>query len=111
MLAGLGDNEGLSPLPEEKQDILRELFDLNAERIRQDEEMAKTHIAPSEKKKLQRLEKFVNEFHKVILEVDFRSILESYQQVMKQKDATINEMTMEFANLGVIDLSKLESKS
>jgi len=29
---------------------------------------------------------------------------------MKQKDATINEMTMEFANLGVIDLSKLESK-
>jgi len=52
MLAGLGDNEGISPLPEEKQDILRELFDLNAERIRLDEEMAKTHIAPSAKKKL-----------------------------------------------------------
>lgn len=50
--------------------------------------MEKTYIVVDEKKKLQRLEKFVEEFHETILTVDFRSIFQVQQKVMLAKTAT-----------------------
>lgn len=67
-------DETRSLLSEEKQLALKEIYELNKERIRKDEEMERTHVNVDEKKKLQRLEKFVQDFHDMIVSVDFRGI-------------------------------------
>lgn len=71
-------DDSSSVLSEEKRLALKEIFELNNERIRQDIEQDKTFSKPDEKKKLKRLEKFVKEFHDVVLEVDFRNLFTIY---------------------------------
>ena len=67
-----------SPISEEKFTIIQELFSLNAERLRQEEDMQRTHVKPDDRRSLKRLEVFVNEFHEAIIEVDFVGIFEAY---------------------------------
>lgn len=47
----------------------------------------------NEKKVIERLEKFVTDFHNVIITVDFRSLFSFYQQVVKKKEETIGMIT------------------
>lgn len=82
-------DETKSMLSEEKKLAIKEIYELNNERLRQDREMEKTYIVVDEKKKLQRLEKFVEDFHDTILSVDFRSIFQMQQKVMAAKSQKI----------------------
>ena len=82
-------DETKSMLSEEKKLAIKEIYELNNERLRQDREMEKTYIVVDEKKKLQRLEKFVEDFHDTILTVDFRSIFQMQQKVMAAKSQKI----------------------
>lgn len=89
MVEDLEEYNKKSPISEEKFIFLKEIFSLNAERLRQEEEMNRTHIRPDERKTLKRLEVFVNEFHEAIIEVDFVSVFEAYQEVVTQKTERI----------------------
>jgi len=44
-------------------------------------------------KKIERLEKFVKEFHDVVITVDFRSLFSFYQEVVNKKEETIGIIT------------------
>ena len=107
MVEDLEEYNKKSPISEEKFILLKEIFSLNAERLRQEEEMNRTHIRPDERKTLKRLEVFVNEFHEAIIEVDFVSVFEAYQEVVTQKTERIEQMANHFSQLGVIELDKL----
>ena len=86
--------------------MLKELMELNEERIRMEAQMEQTYAVPDEKKTLKRLQKFVEQFHDVIETVNFRGIFKSYQEVVDKKTKTIGLMANEFAALGVIDFNK-----
>ena len=47
--------------------------------------MHKNHIKPDDRRSIKRLEAFVNDFHEAIIEVDFVSVFEAYQEVVRQK--------------------------
>ena len=72
-----------SPLTEEKRLALREIRELNAERLHRDAEMDKVTIKPDDKKKVDRLNKFVKDFHDVIVTVDFRSLFSFFMTVVQ----------------------------
>ena len=75
MLDDLGQNSALS---EEKRLFLQEIKELNEERIRQDEEQDRTFIEPDEKKKIERLEKFVKESHTLLEMVEIPKLFSQY---------------------------------
>ena len=100
MLSDLGEGSMLS---EKKQLELKEVFELNAERLRLDAEQDRTYRQPDEKKKLARLSKFVDEFHTAIVSVDFRSLFELYQKIVDKKEKHIDTMTAEFVKMGILD--------
>ena len=97
-----------SPISKGKQTLLKELNILNFERLRQEDEMKRTYIKPDDKKTIKRLEDFVKNFHEAFVEVDFISVFESYQEVVCQKEDTIENLTNQLATLGVLDTEKLE---
>lgn len=97
-----------SPISKGKQTLLKELNILNFERLRQEDEMKRTYIKPDDKKTIKRLEDFVKNFHEAFVEVDFISVFESYQEVVCQKEDTIENLTNQLASLGVLDTEKLE---
>lgn len=82
-----------SPLDEEKSLALKEIFELNQERLAKDREADLRSSKHDKKKKLERLEKFVRDFHDVVITVDFRSLFNFYQQVVNKKEETIGMIT------------------
>ena len=51
---------------------------------------------------MDRLAKFIQDFHNVILTVDFRSLFNFYMSVGVKKEETITKMADEFLQLGLI---------
>ena len=76
ILSAVGED---SPLTEQKQLALKEIFELNQERLQKDKEQESRKSKTDDKKKIARLEKFVTDFHNVIITVDFRSLFDFYQ--------------------------------
>ena len=52
------NNQRKSPISMEKQILLRELMELNMERLAMDKEMHKTHRKPDDKRSIKRLKEF-----------------------------------------------------
>ena len=111
MMYELLEDTGLLDVPEEesilsqeKRVAIQELFEINRERIRADQEQDKTFKQPDEKLKLKRLEKFISEFHNVVENVDFSQIFNSYYLYINRKNEAIEKMTDEFVKLGVLDV-------
>ena len=71
--------------------------------MRLDEEQDLTFIEPDEKKKIKRLETFVNDFHEVLLEVDFRQIFAHYQTIVQVKANSVHKVTQELMKLGILN--------
>ena len=88
-MLNLPDDEN-SPLSEDKRIALNEIFELNQERIRKDAEQDASYMKPDEKKKIIRLNKFVRDFHEVLMSIDLRALFHFYQQVVKKKEETID---------------------
>lgn len=57
-----------------------------------DREQDKTFIIPDEKKKIKRLENFVNNFHEVLITVDTRQIFSQYQTVVQNKAQEVEKV-------------------
>ena len=57
-------------------------MELNEERLRKDEEDAKLMAVPDPKRKLARLNKFVQDFHEIMVMIDFRGVFANYQTVV-----------------------------
>lgn len=75
ILSNIGDD---SPIGAEKQLALKEIMELNKERIRKDDLENLTYVVPDEKRKIKRLEEFVNAFHDVLEFLDFGQIFVHY---------------------------------
>ena len=92
-----------SPISEEKCLALQEIIELKKERIRLDEEQDRTFIEPNEKKKIERLGKFVKDFDEVLRAVDFRSIFSHYQRVVQAKVRSVERVTKELMKIGMLN--------
>ena len=71
-----------SPISMEKQILLKELHELNAERNEKEKDMKKNYKIPDDRRTINRLKAFCDNFHEVILEVEFLKIFEIYQKVV-----------------------------
>ena len=90
ILSAVGED---SPLTEKSQLALKEIFELNTERLARDKQQESRNSKPNEKKKIERLEKFVSDFHDVVITVDFKSLFDFYQQVINKKEEAVDIIT------------------
>ena len=51
--------------------------------------------------------KFIQDFHDIIVTVEFRKILSVYQSVVNVKEDTITKITTDLSKLGLIDSSNM----
>lgn len=64
-----------------------------------------------DKKKIARLTNFINEFHDMIVTVDWRQILKIYQSVVNIKEDTITKITKDLDKLGLINKSSMPKRN
>ena len=99
-----------SPISREKQILLKELYYLNKERDAKIKEMERTYRLQDDrnKKAIELLQQFIDQFHEAFLEVDFINVFGTYQDTVEGKLQTVERLSKELEEMGVLDIDKLE---
>ena len=100
-----------SKTAKEDKVLFDEIYQLNEERLRKDEDDLEDYMTPDPKRRLSRLAEYSDKIHSLFVQLDFKTLFEHYHKAHQERCKISQALALELSDIGLISQNHVNEKA